>query len=58
MKKIPNNTKIVQENNFNPPESCNKDDLPEGVPKKLVLKNSFGFGGTNISLLFGEVSDD
>jgi hypothetical protein len=23
----------------------------------LVLKNSFGFGGTNVSLLFGDVVD-
>jgi 3-oxoacyl-(acyl-carrier-protein) synthase len=27
------------------------------IPDHLVLKNSFGFGGTNVSLVFGDVVD-
>ena len=30
------------------------DSHCKSTSKKLILKNSFGFGGTNVSLLFGE----
>ncbi len=34
----------------------NLEEKEEGGGHRLVLKNSFGFGGTNVSLIFGQSS--
>ena len=44
---IKGNTKIVRNN-----IDASNEETKER--RKLILKNSFGFGGTNVSLLFGE----
>jgi len=38
-------------------ESSSQLNVPDNIPKKLTLKNSFGFGGTNVSLVFGQCQD-
>ncbi len=43
----------------NPSEDCDLDYVPKTAREKkmnYVLNNSFGFGGTNCSLLFGRIS--
>jgi len=52
---IVKNINIVQKTEFTPP---NLSDYDQTFPKRLVLKNSFGFGGTNISLLFGMCDEE
>lgn len=45
-------------NLYNPPENCNIDLVPHtSQEKKLqaVMTNSFGFGGTNASLIFSKI---
>ena len=32
-------------------------NLPDGVDRRVTIKNSFGFGGTNASLIIGEFKD-
>ena len=46
---------IVEEPRFCPadPEIA----VPDHLPNKLVLKNSFGFGGTNCALLFAQFKE-
>jgi len=41
---------IVVERRFSPAEA----EVPDHLPNRMVLKNSFGFGGTNVSLLFAQ----
>ena len=43
----------------NPSEDCDLDLVPnvsKEKPLKIALSNSFGFGGTNASLIFSEFS--
>ena len=50
---IPADFNIVTTTEFSPELST----VPDGIPRRLTLKNSFGFGGTNVSLLFAEYLD-
>jgi 3-oxoacyl-[acyl-carrier-protein] synthase II len=45
----------------NPPEGCEIDLVPHKAKErsvKIVLSNSFGFGGTNASLIFKQIVND
>lgn len=44
---------IVEEKCFRPEEQS----VPSSLPSRLVIKNSFGFGGTNVSLLFAQYKE-
>ena len=54
-KDLAEGVKIAIDEKVTPDE---QENVPDNVPKKIVIKNSFGFGGTNVSLVFGEHSPD
>jgi 3-oxoacyl-[acyl-carrier-protein] synthase II len=57
--KIPGNVNLetldenIQQDNLTFPSEVT-DIVKSQGSRKLILKNSFGFGGTNVSLLLGE----